>query len=296
MKVKVFAKLNLILSVGEKQGEFHHIDSVATSVDICDIVEVVPRADSQVNVCGVECVEKERNTAYKAAVAFRRLFASKTIPGVDIFINKGIPFGGGLGGSSADSAAVVYCMCKLAGVNVHSREVHELCSALGSDINFMLFGGLARLQGKGDDVTFHKLDKPLYFALTTFDVSMSSGEVYSAFDAWNVRNVKQSKNNVNAELLNLLQQGANDKVVALLFNDLQQATMSVNNYAKDYLSFIKSHNLSCNMTGSGSAFYVPCLTKADAERVADLLNTNGFTTTLCTSVPNGIVELQGNIG
>ena len=98
VKVKVFAKLNLTLNVGEKRGEFHPIDSVSTSVDICDVVEVVPRTDSQVNVYGVDNVEQERNTAYKAAVAFRHAFASKTLPGVDIFIKKGILFGAGLGG------------------------------------------------------------------------------------------------------------------------------------------------------------------------------------------------------
>lgn len=295
MKVKVFAKVNLTLSVGEKQGEFHPIDSVATSVDICDVVEVVPRADSRVNVCGVDNVEQEHNTAYKATVAFKHMFASKNIPGVDIFINKGIPFGAGLGGSSADASAVVYCMCKLFGVDVHSRKIHDLCSSLGSDVNFMLFGGLARLTGKGDDVTFHKLAKPLYFALTTFDTGMSSGEIYSAFD--NLANSQPSDTRkvldatYNDRLLDLLQQGANDKAISMLSNDLQQATLSVSNYAKHYLSFVHSNNLTCNMTGSGSAYYIACSTKAEVERISHLLNTHGFTTTVCSSVPNGIVEI-----
>ena len=210
MKVKVYAKLNLTLNVGERQGAFHPIDSVATSVDIYDVVEVIPRADSHVNVCGVEAVEQERNTAYKAAVAFRSAFAAKTTPGVDIFIQKGIPFGGGLGGSSADAAAVVYCMCKLFGVDVHSREIHELCASLGSDINFMLFGGLGRLQGKGDDVTYYKLSKPLYFALTTFDFPLSSKEMYDAYDlllsnsCFKADLTLQSRKNVNDSLLMFL--------------------------------------------------------------------------------------------
>ena len=294
MKVKVFAKLNLTLNVGARQGEFHPIDSVATSVGICDVVQVLQRHDSQINVCGVNTVAQDQNTAYKAAVAFAQMFAktSNATIGVDISIEKGIPFGGGLGGSSADAAAVVYCMCKLFGVDIHSSEVHRLCSALGSDVNFMLFGGLGRMQGKGDDVTFCKMGKPLHFALTTFDAGMNSGEIYSAFDKLAATQYNTANKSDKSILLNLLQQGATDKIIALLSNDLQQATLSVSNYASEYLRFVQSHNLSCNMTGSGSAYYVACDTSEKAEQVAKLLNFHGFTTTVCTSVPSGIVEIQ----
>ncbi|MCH5151570.1 MAG: hypothetical protein J1F65_02795 [Clostridiales bacterium] len=289
----------MTLGVGAKQGEFHPIDSVATSIDVCDIVEVLPRSDELISVHGVDGVEQENNAAYKAAVAFRNVFAkymNRTAKGVEIFVQKGIPFGGGLGGSSADAAAVVYCMCKMFGVDVHSQEVHELCLKLGSDVNFMLFGGLGRLQGKGDDVTFYALAKPMYFALTVFDCSTSSGEVYSAFD-------NQQKNACfstpcsfftlqnNDLCLDLLQNGKIEQAMKLFSNDLQQATASINNYADGYLNFVRSNGMCCSMTGSGSAYYVSCVTKKEAERVGDLLNANGFTTIVCKSAPNGIIEI-----
>lgn len=289
VKVNVYAKLNLTLNVGAKQGEFHSIDSMATSVDVCDVVEVVKRLDKRINVCGVQEVEKELNTAYKAAEAFVRVFGqvlSGEASGVDIFIQKGIPFGGGLGGSGADAAAVVYCMCKLFGVDIRSRKIHELCAMLGSDVNFMLFGGLGRMQGKGDDVTFYKQVKPLYFALTSFEQSMSSGKIYSAFDALPI-----CKHVDNEFLLKLMQQGEHSQAISMFSNDLQPATMKVDNYAKDYLNFIKAHNLLCNMTGSGSAYYVACVTMDEANRVTELLNAHGFVTRVCKSVPSGIVEI-----
>lgn len=299
MKVKVYAKLNLTLSVGAKQGEFHPIDSVATSVDLCDVVEVTPRSDAQVVVHSVDQVPYERNSAYKAAVAFRHSY-SQFIPknenGVEIFVKKGIPFGGGLGGSSADAAAVVYCMCKLFGVDVRSRKVHELCAKLGSDVNFMLFGGLGRLQGKGDDVTFAKLAKPLYFALTTFDCSMNSGEVYTAFDNFEINNSRfstpyslfESKNSNTC--WNLLKNG-DMQAIAFFSNDLQQATASISHYADEYVAFVRSNSWRCTMTGSGSAYFIACETAEKAEQITKLLNDNGFTTTVCQSVPSGIVEI-----
>ena len=294
MKVKVFAKLNLTLGVGARQGEFHPIDSIAMSVDICDVVEVVARDDRKILVNDLPQVVREQNSSYKAAVAFQQAFSS---PGVEIYVEKGIPFGAGMGGSSADAAAVVYCMCKLFGVDVNSQAVRELCARLGSDVNFMLFGGLGRLQGKGDDVTYLKLAKPLYFALTTFDCSMSSGEVYSAFDKVSDKKslfatpyTKFTTHNSDT-CVQMLTHGNNSRAIGLFCNDLQQATASMNNYADDYISFIRSLGLHCNMTGSGSAHYVSCVNQDEAERITELLNANGFTTTLCKSVPSGIIEI-----
>ena len=299
MKVKVFAKLNLTLGVGPKRGAFHPIDSVVTSVDVCDVVEVLLREDERIFVRGVDGVEQERNSAYKAAVAFRNAFAKSVqrANGVEIFVQKGIPFGGGMGGSSADAAAVVYCMCKLFGVDARSHEIHQLCASLGSDVNYMLFGGLGRMQGKGDDVTFCTLSNPLYFALTTFDCSMSSGEVYSAFDNHHKTAIFSTPCSLfttkNSDAcIDLLQRGDNERAIRLFSNDLQQATASINNYADQYIDFIHSHGWYCNMTGSGSAYYVACITKNEAVSVAESLNANGFATTVCSSVPFGIDELQ----
>lgn len=294
MKVKVYAKLNLMLSVGARNGEFHPIDSVATSVDICDVVEVVPRADDEIVVSGMPQVATEQNSAYKAAKAFQTVFLTN---GVSIYVQKGIPFGGGLGGSSADAAAVVYCMCKLFGVDIHSKEVHEICAKLGSDINFMLFGGLGRLQGKGDDVTYSKMAKPLYFALTTFDVSMSSKEVYNGYDEYLQCSTSAhgpSVSYIKARLdcvWDMLVRGYNMYALQSFENDLQLVIENLYDYSKNYSNFISEHQLHCNMTGSGSAYYVACESREQAQRVTDLLNANGFATTVCQSVPSGIEEI-----
>lgn len=269
MQVKVYAKLNLTLRVKARQGQFHEIDSMATSVDLCDVVEVTVRNDNEVHVTGVDGVKQEQNTAYRAARAFAEAFATR---GVDVAIRKGIPFGGGLGGSSADAAAVLYCMCKLFGVDVDCEQVRSICEKIGSDITFMLRGGLGRLRGKGDDVVFSTLKRPLYFALTTFAQQMSSREVYEAFDK-------------------LATQGAIQQASSPFFNDLQQAARSISNYAEDYLSFAAGHGLNPVMTGSGSAYFVPFEGLAEAQNAVDLLNRNGFDTVLCQTEAKGIKVL-----
>lgn len=293
MQVKVYAKLNLTLNVLGTQNGFHNIDSLVTSVDIFDVVNVVPCDDKRVTVSGLDNVSITQNTAYKAACAFIERFsvfdsnlsAEKPSPlGVRITLQKGIPMGAGMGGSSADAAAVIYAMCKLYGVDVNSNEIHALCAELGSDINYMLHGGLAILNGKGDDIKYYNLGSPLYFALTTFDTSMSTADVYSQFDKLNAEQVYVDNN----ALAEVLQNGRVMGVSECFNNHLQAATVSLSDYASNYLQFCGRCGLRFNMTGSGSAYYVACDSLQSANKTAELLNAQGFATTVCHSVPQGI--------
>lgn len=281
MKVKVFAKLNLTLNVLGKRDTFHVIDSVATTVDIFDVVTVNARADREVLVSGVDQVAPTQNTAYKAAYGFVRQFGTC---GVDITVEKGIPFGAGMGGSSADAAAVVYCMCSLFNVDVRSDKVHALCASVGSDVNYMLCGGLGRMRGKGDDVTFGKLRSPWYFALTTFDTSISTAEVYSQLDKLGAEQVLVN----NSALMDVLRQGKAQGMSECFNNHLQVATARLSDYADNYLQFCNGQGLSPNMTGSGSAYYVAFVDEQSARNAADRLNAYGFNTVVCQSVHIGI--------
>lgn len=293
MQVKVYAKLNLTLNVLGKKNGFHIIDSVAASVDIYDTVEVTPRGDNRVVVSGTAQISMRQNTAYKAACAFIERFGSSSSDaesclsqpvGVDIAIKKGIPMGAGMGGSSADAAAVIYALCKLRDIDVDSQAVRNLCAELGSDINFMLHGGLARLRGKGDDVDYCKAGNTLYFALTTFDTSMSASEVYSQFDILGAEQVYVD----NAAIIKILNTCRSSGVAECFNNHLQAAVVSLSDYANEYLQFCDKNGLAFNMTGSGSAYYVAFNNEQSACNACDLLNSHGFQTVVCRSVSCGI--------
>lgn len=278
MKVKVYAKLNLTLAVGAKSGVFHDIDSVATSVDVFDEVEVVERSDGEIRLVGGP-VAVEFDSAYRAAVLFQREFSTR---GVNIVVKKGIPIAAGMGGSSADAAAVVYCMRQIFGID-DPRSMHALCARLGSDVNFMLRGGLARMRGKGDDLEFATLGKPLYFALTAFDAQLCTAQVYDAFDALPKAQTEQRD---NSALFDALCRGVDPRPLQL-FNDLQPAAQAIDGYASGYLEFCKRNGLDCHMTGSGSAYFI-LLPLKDAQNAVALLNENGYRSRLCATVPHGI--------
>lgn len=299
MKVKVFAKVNLTLAVGPKRGKFHPIDSIVTSINLFDTVEVTAQSDSAVNVTCDLPIQMQQNSAYRAAEAFRNKFATG---GANIVVKKGIPVGAGLGGSSADAAATVYCLCKIYGIDMFSQEVHAMCAELGSDINFMLRGGLGRMQGKGDDLTFGNMCQPLYFALTVFDKQLSTAEVYHAYDAFPTVGLGSKTQNV--DLMSILEgKPAEHKCCSLLsdnsigavkdicFNDLELAAQKLDSYANAYIKFATSKGRKATMTGSGSAYYIVYDALSDAERATSELTEAGFPTRLCRSVPEGITEI-----
>ena len=279
MKVKVYAKLNLSLNVGERQGQFHKIDSVVTSIDLFDVVTVTLREDATVTLSCSADVPTLQNSAYRAAVEFQKEFGPC---GCSIDIVKGIPMGAGFGGSSADAAAVVYCLCTLFKVDAADSRVKALCARIGSDVNFMLSGGLARMTGKGDDVEFLPYCQ-VYFAVTTFPVAMSTKDVYERFDE-----IGAHVSCDNDKMAECFACGRAEQALTMCCNGLESSVRSISSYSERYLAFCRLHNINCTMTGSGSAYFVPCVGRDEAESIAKTLSDNGFSTVAYKSVARGV--------
>lgn len=280
MKLKAYAKLNLSLNVVGTEGNFHALDSVVTSVDVFDTVRVVVRADKTVTVSGVRGVSAEQNTAYRLATQFVQTFSTN---GVDVYIDKAIPFCAGMGGSSADAAAVAYALAKINNVSLDDKRLWQICNQVGSDVWFMLGGGFARMTGKGQHVSTFCVTQPLYFVVTTFQQQCSTKDVFAAFDR--LGEVAQTDND---QLVQCLQNGDVAKAMQCTYNALQAAVETMSNYADDYLNFVQQLGKKTVMTGSGSAYFVCCDTLQEAQILCDKLWQNGFDSRVCVPTPCGV--------
>ena len=104
-----FAKLNLTLDVlGKREDGYHDLKSVMQAISIRDDIEIdVGTGKPWVLTCTAEDIPAdERNLAWKAAKVYCETL-KKDPDGLEIRINKRIPSGAGLGGGSADAAAVL---------------------------------------------------------------------------------------------------------------------------------------------------------------------------------------------
>jgi len=132
------AKINLSLRVLAKEADgFHSIETVFQRIALGDDVRVHIRELTRTLRCGVmhDAPENE-NLAYRAA----ELYARETgwPHGFEIVIKKRIPIGGGLGGGSADAAAVLRILNTLAEKPLSATELCELGARIGSDVPFLV--------------------------------------------------------------------------------------------------------------------------------------------------------------
>lgn len=147
------AKLNLDLRIiGRRQDGYHELESLFTLIDWCDYLYLHPRADGMIQLhTPTAGVLPEQDLSYRAAKLLQE--HTQTQQGVDIYLEKHIPMGGGLGGGSSDAATVLLVLNQLWHCHLSTQELIQLGVTLGADVPFFLFGQNAFAQGIGEQLT-----------------------------------------------------------------------------------------------------------------------------------------------
>lgn len=149
---KAYAKLNLTLDVlGKREDGFHDLRSVMQTVSLFDKIEIeIGTGEAWKLICGREDIPcDERNLAWKAAKLYCDTLG-KDPGGLVIRIEKNIPSGAGMGGGSADAAAVLRILNQYYGNPLTLEELADLSAKIGSDIPFCVVGGTVMCEGRGE--------------------------------------------------------------------------------------------------------------------------------------------------
>jgi 4-diphosphocytidyl-2-C-methyl-D-erythritol kinase len=168
MRIDAFAKLTLSLRVtGARADGFHELDAVMVSLtEPHDILEIEPASQRSLEVVGPFAAgvpADETNLAWRAAVA--------SGASVAIRLYKGIPAGAGLGGGSADAAAVLVAL----------GADPAIARSLGADVPFCMRGGAARVRGVGELLEEIEMP-PRTVLLATPRFGCATADVYRAWD------------------------------------------------------------------------------------------------------------------
>lgn len=251
-RVKSYAKINLSLDITGVSGGYHSLDSVVVTVDIADVIAVKKRKkDKLVSITmhgrGSESIPFEGNNAVKAAQAFISRYDTC---GVDITVFKNIPMGAGLGGSSADVSGTLRALERLFAID-DCEGVKGIADGIGSDCGYMLYGGYARLKGRGDDVELIDSSLALDIGLLVPKSGVSTAQCYSKFDEL-ARSCGNSGDGVSAAVISGDKYGLGRN----LHNDLYApATMLNPSVGSSYDELLSFAPLGVSMTGSGSAVF-----------------------------------------
>jgi 4-diphosphocytidyl-2-C-methyl-D-erythritol kinase len=169
-------KVNLSLFVGApREDGLHPLVSVVQAVSLADELTMEPAAADEVVCPAVE----EPNLAARALAAFRAATGWDTPQ--RITIAKRIPIAAGMGGGSADAAAVLRLAARAAG-GVPDARLHELAVSLGADVPSLLFPGRVVMSGAGEHVDRLPDPDPFGLLIVPSLEALSTPAVYREFD------------------------------------------------------------------------------------------------------------------
>lgn len=266
LREQAYAKLNLVLHVGPRRDDgMHPVCSLVASIDLADEVIAEPQES------GADTVECEGvpgdNLAARALAEFRAR-AGKELPPLHVTIRKRIPVAAGLGGGSADAAAMLRLANELAGHPLAGEELLRLAADLGSDVPSQLDPSHCLVDGTGERVEPISLP-PLAAVLIPDEDGLSTASVYAELDRLN-----GGREHLDRDRLRVLAAPRDPaaRLAAALENDLQRAALSLRPDLEDRLTALRTAGaLGVAVSGSGPTCFGLFADRAAAERAAGAL-------------------------
>jgi len=267
-----FAKLNLTLDVLDKRPDgYHDLKSVMQTVSVRDDIEIdLGTGKPWVLHCDKEGIPTdERNLAWKAAKLF--LDTVKQDPdGLEIRITKRIPVGAGMGGGSADAAAVLRALNRHYGSPLSIPALAELGSFVGSDVPFCTLCGTAMVEGRGEKLRKLPDIPDCLFVICKPDFSVSTPELYKKLDEEPI-----GKRPNNQLMESAILSGDFPKICQNIYNVFDPVVTRDHlelNYIK---SIFNSYGaVAYQMTGSGSAVFAIVTEFEHAAVICNMLREN----------------------
>lgn len=189
VRVTAPAKLNLLLRILAREARgYHGLESLFVKLALHDVVTVHTDVSGRAlrvhgpTVPASGLGAPEANLAWRAAVAFAE--ATGWPDGFAIDLEKHIPVGGGLGGGSADAAAVLRGLNAIAPTPLSPAALLALAGTIGADVPFLTSDALlAWTWGRGDRMLPLPALPPMAVTLVAFPEGVHTGMAYAAFSA-----------------------------------------------------------------------------------------------------------------
>lgn len=284
--VEARAKVNLRLEVGPARADgFHEVDTVMQSVSLSDRI-VLRGVDGEglafTTDAAFDC-PPEANLAVRAYEAYCRRLGRR--PGAALHLEKRIPTQAGLGGGSADGAAVLRAMARLfppedagrmpCADRIGAREgvraegelaadpfdaasattealLFDLAAELGSDCPFFLRGGTCRARGRGERLDLLPSPKDLHLLLLKPPEGMATARAYAMLDA----HPRPTRPGTLDEWLPRLADGTPRQVARGLHDDFEAVVAAAVPAVAEGLAFLRDAGaLNAIMSGSGTAVF-----------------------------------------
>lgn len=264
MKVIANSKINLFLDIVKKRSDgYHNIETIFQEIDFYDTIEINIKKNSK--GFKLDCNLKELATEDNLlSIAYNKLlpFIEEPIE-VDVYLDKLVPMGAGLGGGSSDCANFMNALIDLAKINISEEELFKIGSKLGADVPFFFKGGTSIGRGIGDEL--EKLSSRVSLNL----LIVNPGIHVSTKDAYEGCVIGGSEKGIE-EIVNGIHSGDIEKIAKTLYNGFETSVFKKFPEIKQCRDDIKKMGaIGSLMSGSGSTCFGIFETEALALQAAE---------------------------
>lgn len=242
------AKLNLVLHVGPARADgLHELASLFASLELADEVAVEPAPAPPDEVI---CPAVDGPNLAGAAIDALRDALGGDLPPLRVAIEKRIPVAAGLGGGSADAAAVLRAANRLAGHPLADDALRGLAAGVGADVPSQIEPRHSLVTGAGEHV--EPLDlPPLAVVLVPAREGLSTAEVYAEADR-----IGATRDALDPDAVRALASLPAGELASRLENDLERAALSLRPELEETLAAVRdSGALAARVTGSGPTVF-----------------------------------------
>ncbi|WP_439886264.1 4-(cytidine 5'-diphospho)-2-C-methyl-D-erythritol kinase [Pseudomonas sp. MBLB4123] len=244
------AKLNLMLHIlGRRTDGYHELQTLFQFLDHGDELGFALREDSEIRLhSAIPGVNHDNNLIVRAA---RQLQQHSGCPlGADIWLDKRLPLGGGIGGGSSDAATTLLGLDHLWQLGWSEDRLAELGLGLGADVPVFVRGRAAFAEGVGEQLTPVELAEP-WFLVAVPQVLVSTAEVFS--------DPELTRDTPPIKVRSLLEGGGRNDcqpVVQKRYPEVRNALILLNKFVP------------ARLTGTGACVFGSFPNRDDADKVA----------------------------
>jgi len=267
MKVKSYAKINLVLDLVRKRPDgFHETNFIMHELEMHDELELKELDEDKIII---ECSDasvplNEENLCWKIIDKIKTLKGIKK--GIELRINKRIPPAGGLGGGSSNAAYALKALNGLWKLNLSDADMIGLIKDISTDACFFIKGRTCLVKGKGELVQRIKDPENLDFIIIDPEIKMPEGKTQYIYSNFNVNEIKEHPS--TEKMIEAIKENNRKKIAEAMGNVFHSLKIPEYNQAWKTIDKVKKTPgvLNAVLCGSGPAIIALCKDKENAEK------------------------------
>ncbi len=282
------AKINLFLDItGRRENGYHELHSCMQTVGLCDTISAEIHEAENTQTITIRCSDPtlptdERNLVYRAAQMYMRE-ANISSYHLDIQIEKRIPVFAGLGGGSADAAAILRLLNRHYKNALSMEQLLALGAKLGADVPFCIHGGTCRCEGIGDILTPIVVHPDYTVLIAKNGDGVSTAEAFRMLDE--VYETTPHETRSAERVYSALAANNAPALHNCTYNAFEEVILPIRPLAQELKDIMNAYGAVCTqMSGSGPSVFGIFLSDARAEVCASTLRKKGIFAVACRTV------------